>query len=143
MSCEKFRILLSAYLDQEISNSEQKELIEHLKTCPDCRRELEYLKKIKKIFLLKERKQPREFFESRLFELIRDKRKELIWQSYSLVFRRTLVVILIFFLVIVGWINYKKLFHRTTEIISDILINEEIDENFQQELLLTYYGPQG
>jgi len=142
MSCKKFRILLSAYLDREITKDKEKELLNHLNTCVDCARELEYLKQIKRMFILKGKKEPQEFFETRLLELIKNKRKQLIWQSYFPVIKRTIVVILIFFLIIAGWVNYKKLlYHRTTETISDLLVDEEIDENFQEELLVTYYSP--
>jgi predicted anti-sigma-YlaC factor YlaD len=142
MSCKKFRILLSAYLDQEITKSEEEELLNHLKSCADCARELEYLKQLKGIFILKEKKEPREFFETRLFELIKNKRKQLIWQSYLPVIKRTIMVTLIFFLVIVGWVSYKKLFYpRTTEIVSDLLVDEQSDENFEEELVETYYSP--
>jgi len=142
MSCNKFRILLSAYLDQEITKDEEKKLLNHLKTCADCARELEYLKQIKRIFVIKGKREPREFFETRLFEHIKNKAKQPIRRAYFPVFRRTVVVISILFLVIAGWVNYKKLFyHKTTEIISDLLVDDETDENFQEELLVTYYSP--
>lgn len=144
MSCKKFRILLSVYLDQEITQDEEKKLLEHLKTCPDCARELEYLKQMKRIFLLKEKKEPKEFFETRLFARIRNKGKQLVWQAYFPVFKKSISVILIFFLLILGWVNYKKFFyHRPTEIISDLLIDTQLEENFEEELLEIYYGPFG
>jgi len=144
MSCKKFRVLSSAYLDQEITKDEEKKLLNHLKTCPDCARELEYLKQIKGIFLLKGKREPLEFFETRLFERIKNKAKQPIWQAYFPVFKRSIVVILIFFSLILGWVSYKKLFyHRTTEIISDLLLDEQSDENFEEALLETYYGPLG
>jgi predicted anti-sigma-YlaC factor YlaD len=141
MSCKKFRILLSTYVDQEITEDEEKKLLNHLKTCGDCARELEYLKQIKRIFILKEKKEPQEFFETRLFERIKNKAKQPIRRAYFPVFKRSIVVISIFFLLIVGWVNYKKLFyHRKTEITSDLLVDEQSDENFEEELLATYYG---
>ncbi len=144
MSCKKFRILLSVYLDQEITKDEEKKLLEHLKTCPDCARELEYLKEIKKVLLLKERKEPQEFFETRLLARIKNKGKQLIWQAYFPVFKKSILVVLIFFLLIVGLVNYKKFFyHRPTEIISDLLIDTQLEENFEEELLEIYYGPLG
>jgi len=144
MCCKKFRILLSAYLDQEITKDEEKKLLNHLKTCADCARELEYLKQIKGIFLLKEKKEPEEFFETRLFARIKNKGKQGIPQAYFRVFKKSILVILIFFLLIVGWINYKKFFyHRPTEIISDLLIDVGSEENFEEELLEIYYGPPG
>lgn len=144
MSCKKFKILLSAYLDQEIAKEEEEKLLEHLKKCADCARELEYLKGIKKVFLLKERKEPPEFFETRLFEHIKDKRKELMWRAYLPVFKKSILVVLIFFLLIVGLLNYKTFFyHKPPEITSDLLIDVELEENFEEQLLEIYYGPLG
>jgi predicted anti-sigma-YlaC factor YlaD len=144
MSCKKFRILLSAYLDQEITQDEEKKLLEHLETCSACTRELEYLKQTKRIFLLKGKKEPQEFFETRLFARIKNKGKQPIWRAYFPVFRKSILVILIFFLLIVGLVNYKKFFYpRPTEIISDLLIDTQSEENFEEELLEIYYGPLG
>jgi len=142
MSCNKFRILLSAYLDQEITKDEEKELFEHLKTCSGCASELEYQKNIKRIFLLKERKEPEEFFETRLFTRIKDKEKQPIWQAYLPAFKKSIFVVLIFILLIVGFLNYKKFsYQRRTEVISDLLIDAQGEENFEGEVLAIYYGP--
>jgi len=144
MSCKKFRILLSAYLDQEITKDEEKKLLNHLKTCSGCTRELEYLKQIKGIFLLKEKKEPEEFFETRLLARIKNKGKQPIWQAYFPVFKKAVLVIFIFFLLIVGTVNYKKFFyHRPAEIVSDLLIDTQLEGNFEEELLEIYYGPLG
>lgn len=144
MSCKKFKILLSAYLDQEITNEEEEKLLEHLKKCADCARELEYLKEIKKVLLLKERKRPQEFFETRLFARIKDKRKQPVWRAYFPVFKKSILVVLIFFLLIVGLLNYKNFFYpRPTEVISDLLIDTQLEDDFEEELLEIYYGPLG
>ncbi len=144
MSCKKFRILLSAYLDQEITKDEEKKLLNHLQTCADCTRELEYWKQVKRIFVIKGKREPREFFETRLFERIENKGKQPIRQAYFPVFKRWIVVILILFSLILGWVSYKKLFyHRTTEIMPDLLIGIDSEENFEEEILLTYYAPPG
>jgi len=144
MSCKKFRILLSAYLDQEITKDEEKKLLNHLQTCVDCSRELEYLKRVKRIFVIKGKREPREYFETRLFERIKNKGKQPIWRAYFPVFKRPIVVILIFFSLILGWVSYKRLFyHRTTEIMPDLLIGIDSEENFEEEILLTYYAPPG
>ncbi|MFQ5867284.1 MAG: anti-sigma factor family protein [bacterium] len=144
MSCKKFKILIPAYVDQEITKDEEKKLLNHLKTCAGCTRELEYLKQIKGIFLLKEKKEPEKFFETRLFARIKNEGKQRIPQAYFAVFKKSILVVLIFFLLIVGWINYKKLFyHRPSEIISDLLIDVQSEESFEEELLEIYYGPFG
>jgi len=144
MSCEKFKILLSAYLDQEITEEEEEKLIEHLKKCADCARELEYLKGIKRVFLLKERKEPQEFFETRLFARIKDKRKEPMWHVYLPVSKKSILAVLVFFLLIGGLLNYRNfLSQRRAEKTSDLLIDTELEENFEEELLEIYYGPLG
>lgn len=43
MKCEQISELLSAYIDQMTSVKENNAIIAHLKSCPDCRRELEEL----------------------------------------------------------------------------------------------------
>ncbi|MFB0526133.1 MAG: anti-sigma factor [bacterium] len=144
MSCKKFRILLSAYLDQEITKDEEEELLEHLGKCADCTRELEHLKKIKKVFLLKKRKEPQEFFETRLLARIKDIEKQPVSGAFFPVFKKSIIVALIFFLLIVGLLNYKNFFyHKLTGITSDVLIDRQLEENFEEELLEIYYGPLG
>lgn len=144
MSCEKFKILLSAYLDGEVTKDEEEKLLEHLEKCADCSRELEYLKEIKKVFLLKEKRKPEEFFETRLFARIKDKRKQLVWQAYFPVVKKSILVVLIFFLLMVGLLNYKNFFYqRRAEVTSDLLIDTQWEENFEEELLEIYYGSLG
>jgi len=144
MFCTKFKILLSAYLDQEITKEEEEKLLEHLKKCADCARELEYLKEIKKVLLLKERREPQEFFETKLFERIKDKSKELMWRAYLPVFKKSILVFLMFFLLVAGLLNYRNFFYqRRTEVTSDLLIDTQWEENFEEELLEIYYGSLG
>lgn len=46
---EKFKILLSGYIDGELSPDEKTELEMHLKTCSDCRKELEVFQELKEV----------------------------------------------------------------------------------------------
>ena len=144
MSCEKFKILLYSYIDQEITKDEQEKLLEHLKTCSACTRELKYLKQMKRIFLLKEKKEPQEFFETRLLARIKDIEKQPVSGAFFPVFKKSILAALFFFLLIVGLLNYRNFFYqRPAEIISDLLIDTELEENFEEELLEIYYGPLG
>lgn len=43
---EQYRVLISGYLDGELAPAEQAELEAHLETCPDCRRELEVMRRL-------------------------------------------------------------------------------------------------
>jgi len=45
-NCENIKILLSAYLDNEVSAEEAIIIEKHLAICPDCREELDFLKNI-------------------------------------------------------------------------------------------------
>ena len=143
MTCKKFRILLSAYLDGEIKKEEEKKLLEHLKTCSGCSKELEYLKQTKKMFLLKERKEPQEFFETRLFERIKNREEQPKWQAYFPAFKKAVPVFLVFFLLIFGLVKYKKFFYSKGGVTSDLLVDAQTEENFEEELLEIYYGPLG
>lgn len=73
MNCKKIGILLSAYVDHELSKKEEEFVNEHLKICSGCLQELEYLRRTKKLFLYKEKVEPLPFFKTRLFSLIREK----------------------------------------------------------------------
>ncbi len=46
MGCENYRDLISAYIDGELNETEEKELLDHLNDCPSCRKEYEELKAI-------------------------------------------------------------------------------------------------
>lgn len=43
MKCSRIRRRFSAFLDGEVSEEEKRQILEHLKSCPDCQRELEAL----------------------------------------------------------------------------------------------------
>ncbi len=46
---EKYKILLSGYIDGELNPDEEAELKEHLKGCSECRKELEAFEKLKEV----------------------------------------------------------------------------------------------
>lgn len=71
MSCKKYKILLSEYIEGTLGGSEKHNLESHLETCAGCKRELELLKNYKKFLSsFKQRKAP---------ESIRDN----VWKSIS------------------------------------------------------------
>jgi predicted anti-sigma-YlaC factor YlaD len=47
-TCSQFEILISGYLDGELNTAQETALLEHLKTCAECRRELERGKMVNK-----------------------------------------------------------------------------------------------
>ncbi|MDO9575597.1 MAG: anti-sigma factor [bacterium] len=46
MKCSRIRRRLSAFLDGEVTEEEKQYILEHLKSCPDCQRELEALHQV-------------------------------------------------------------------------------------------------
>jgi len=46
---EKYKVMLSGYIDGELSPEEQQELEQHLKTCPECREELRVFQQLKEV----------------------------------------------------------------------------------------------
>lgn len=51
MDCERFRFLLDAYIDGELSADEMHAFVEHAKACEDCKRELESAELLKDALL--------------------------------------------------------------------------------------------
>ncbi len=48
MVCSEYDVLISGYVDEELSEEESRRLREHLKICGECRKELERARTIKK-----------------------------------------------------------------------------------------------
>jgi anti-sigma factor RsiW len=46
--CSKYNLLISAYIDGELSEAEAEELKQHLDTCKDCRAYLKMLEAVSK-----------------------------------------------------------------------------------------------
>ena len=46
MNCEQMTLLMSAWLDGELSELEEKQMKEHLERCPDCRVLMEQLQSL-------------------------------------------------------------------------------------------------
>ncbi|PIP12389.1 MAG: hypothetical protein COT45_02860 [bacterium (Candidatus Stahlbacteria) CG08_land_8_20_14_0_20_40_26] len=62
MKCSRIRRRLSAFLDGEVSEEEKQHILEHLKTCPDCQRELEALHQLSDSFDSFEEIEPSPYF---------------------------------------------------------------------------------
>ncbi|MBN1273722.1 MAG: zf-HC2 domain-containing protein [Candidatus Aminicenantes bacterium] len=58
MDHQKIKELISSYLDGELDREQEKIVISHLKSCPECRRELEEMKKLEEIMSRIELKKP-------------------------------------------------------------------------------------
>jgi hypothetical protein len=49
MSCKKYKILLSGYIDQALTPSQMSKLVKHLKKCNICQKEIESLQRVRAI----------------------------------------------------------------------------------------------
>ena len=141
MSCNKFKILLSAYIDGEVTKEEEKKLLEHIKVCPACSREFENLRKIKNLFLLMEQKKPIEFFETRLFARMKERESKSGLQVFGQLVKKLALAFLILFLLILGILNIGRFFHKEPNgSVSTLLTDQKIEDDFDKTLLEIYYG---
>ncbi len=140
MSCKRYRILLSAYVDGEITPKEESALKEHLKVCPDCAKELEHLTRMRNIFRVVERKEPSEFFKSRVLGQISTSSRKQLLRRYEMVFRIAIPAVLASVLLVFGLVNLNRVFKQNrTVVVSDLLVDEETEQEFNQQILELYY----
>ena len=58
MDHEKIKELISSYLDGELGNEEKKIVEDHLRSCPQCKKEFQELKKLEEVMGKMELKEP-------------------------------------------------------------------------------------
>lgn len=77
---EKYENMISEYLDGELSEAEEKELILHLEGCPDCAEHLAFVKKLSEKLPIASEEPSADFAEKLMgklsFELIEEKKEE-------------------------------------------------------------------
>ncbi len=71
MNCENRKIILSAYLDGEVSKEEKREIEEHLKKCSICRGELRKMHELSSLFKETPKIKLSSQFEERLKERLK------------------------------------------------------------------------
>ncbi|MCD6451494.1 MAG: zf-HC2 domain-containing protein [Acidobacteria bacterium] len=65
MNCDQFEVLISGYLDGELSKEDEERLLRHLEVCPKCRNSLEELKRLKEVASkMKLTEPPKEIWDS-------------------------------------------------------------------------------
>lgn len=69
--CEKIRVELSAYLDNEVNEEERSLIVQHLNKCPDCGLEFEEIKRIQRVFSV-ERLEASPYLESKVLNRIKE-----------------------------------------------------------------------
>ncbi|OYD14413.1 hypothetical protein CH333_08015 [candidate division WOR-3 bacterium JGI_Cruoil_03_44_89] len=73
MKCSRIRRRLSAFLDGEVSEEEKRQILEHLKSCPDCQGELETLHQLSDSLDYFEEIEPSPYFMIRLKQRIAER----------------------------------------------------------------------
>lgn len=74
MDCKKIGILLSAYIDSELSEKDAEVLKKHLQACNQCREKFVRMKKVNRIFFYKEKFDLSPYFETKLLGRIQQNR---------------------------------------------------------------------
>ena len=72
MKCSEVRRKLSAFLDGEVSEEEKQLILEHVKSCDLCRKELEALSQVSEVLEVMDEIQVSPFFITRLKQRIAD-----------------------------------------------------------------------
>ena len=49
MSCDKFKNLMMGYIDDELSEEERAEFLDHVRSCAECSSELDHFQKMKEV----------------------------------------------------------------------------------------------
>jgi anti-sigma factor RsiW len=70
MSCKKYKILLSEYIEGTLSDSEKLNLESHLKKCARCKKELELLQNYKKFLSSFEKREAPESIRDNVWKSI-------------------------------------------------------------------------
>ena len=88
MECEKYRELISLYIDGELNESEENELLEHIKNCPLCEKELKELTAISEMLKSAEKEEPPKNFHNDVMAKIRQSqakpaKKKRSWAKYT------------------------------------------------------------
>ncbi len=76
MKCSQIRKKLSAFSDSEVSEKEKKLILEHLKSCDSCRKELEELAQVSDVLNVMDEVQVSPFFITRLKQRIADQKSK-------------------------------------------------------------------
>ncbi len=133
MKCKKIKILLSAYIDRELTRKAEELVNEHLKTCQGCFHELDYLKQTKKLFSYKEKVEPLSFFETRLLNRVREKMPVVSMpEEFIYIARRAMFVSFSVLLIVLGIFMIKTFFTEKVQIYQ--LIEDSL---YQNDLSLT------
>ncbi|OPX18266.1 hypothetical protein BXT86_02095 [candidate division WOR-3 bacterium 4484_100] len=123
--CRKYRDKLLDYIEQELSQKEQAELMEHLKHCPECKREYEALSNLYQMLENDEVELPAPQFFERLKERVRQQefrpRSRPLWNYLKIFLPVAATAVLLFIL-----LAPKPQSVEISVFVSDLLDDNEI-----------------
>ncbi len=123
MDCNKIAIMLSAYIDSELNKEEVEILNEHLGICSKCKERFERMKNINKNLSYEEEFKLSPFFETRLFNCIRqDKTEELSIIDFIKTGKRVIYAGLAFSFVLIVFVTLTNN-SPTYKYINDYVLN--------------------
>lgn len=137
MSCKKYRILMSAVLDEEATEQERNILNEHIAHCFSCAKEFDELKKAKKFASLKTAEEAPDFFETRVLQRIKDRQK-----VRRPAYIKKMVPVGVALLLLLAGVVYKTNIFQTSGSGNDtnLFVNDKAEQNFDEALLDLYFG---
>lgn len=148
MRCSKATSLLQAYLDNELTSTQESRLMHHLKGCALCRMQLDAFKQVGEKMSLWKNKEPRRDLVSPVIQKIRyEQETPSAWQHIIGIIvcnkRKILAVGANLIILILIIFNIPSLLKRPQVIVSDTLpitINKRV-ENRPQPVTLPLYDP--
>jgi len=142
MKCQKIKILLSAYLDNELSQEEKELVNSHLAGCPFCSQYLNGLKTLKKILRPSRDFSPRPFFETRLMARIQEMEKNALFSPGFIRLARRTILVALGFLFIAAILAFTRpeiagSISPDSYLLSEVTTNTISENNFLPEKNIT------
>ena len=109
MNHDEIRVLLSAYVDKELSGAEKKVVDEHLRGCPDCRQRVSQLVVLKRsVHALGDLDLPYAFASNLAHAIDHDEEVTVSWIGIEHFAQRIAVGLTLFVLLLIGITTYSQ-----------------------------------
>ncbi len=133
MNCKEISILISAYIDDELTTEEKELLASHIKKCGDCNTKYTRIKKTDSLFTVSKSIKTSPFFETRFLQRLKE--RQTVGRSIldMVVVEKKLLFVFTAFLLIISAVTIKSYLvdttHGYTELQSYILGNSSANTN--------------